>query len=71
MTTACEPPPLTPAETRVVLAKLGDLTERIVLIGGQALAFWAPILHVGSTSRKPSLPKSMVRQRSNPVCSGV
>lgn len=36
-----EPPPLTPAEARVVLRTLGDLTEKIVLIGGQALAFWA------------------------------
>lgn len=33
-------PPLTPAETREVLRRLGDLTNRIVLVGGQALAFW-------------------------------
>lgn len=34
-------PPLSPAETRNVLRKLGDLTNQIVLIGGQSLAFWA------------------------------
>lgn len=36
-----DPPPLTPAEAGVVLQQLGDLTSRIVLVGGQALAFWA------------------------------
>jgi hypothetical protein len=41
VTNSYEPPPLTPADTRVVLRQLGDLTARIVLIGGQALAFWA------------------------------
>jgi hypothetical protein len=41
VTSEAELPPLTPAETRVVLRKLGDLTEDIVLVGGQALAFWA------------------------------
>lgn len=40
MTVAADRPPLTPAETREVLRRLGDLTERIVLVGGQALAFW-------------------------------
>ena len=41
MTTEAELPPLTPAQTREVLRRLGDLTEQLVLIGGQALAFWA------------------------------
>jgi hypothetical protein len=41
VTSEAELPPLTPAETRQVLRKLGDLTEEIVLVGGQALAFWA------------------------------
>ena len=36
-----DPPPLTPEEACVVLRQLGDLTSRIVLVGGQALAFWA------------------------------
>jgi hypothetical protein len=36
-----ESPPLTPAETREVLRRLGDITDEIVLVGGQALAFWA------------------------------
>ena len=36
-----QPPPLTPAEARLVLRALGDLADEIVLIGGQALAFWA------------------------------
>lgn len=40
MTTPREPPPLTPAEAGVVLQCLGDLTSAIVLVGGQALAFW-------------------------------
>jgi hypothetical protein len=35
------PPPLTPAEARLVLQQLGDLTQSIVLVGGQAVAFWA------------------------------
>lgn len=41
MITYEDPPPLTPAEASVVLQQLGDLTSRIVLVGGQALAFWA------------------------------
>lgn len=41
MITFEDPPPLTPAEASVVLQQLGDLTTRIVLVGGQALAFWA------------------------------
>ena len=35
-----ELPPLTPAEAGAVLQCLGDLTSTIVLVGGQALAFW-------------------------------
>lgn len=35
-----ELPPLTPAEAGAVLQRLGDLTSTIVLVGGQALAFW-------------------------------
>lgn len=38
-----EPPPLAPQEARAILRKLGDLTEEIVLVGGQALAFWAEL----------------------------
>jgi len=34
-----EPPP----EARAILRRLGDLTEKIVLVGGQALAFWAEL----------------------------
>lgn len=41
MTSEAELPPLTPAQTREVLRQLGDLTENLVLVGGQALAFWA------------------------------
>jgi len=36
-----EPPPLAPPEARAILRRLGDLTQEIVLVGGQALAFWA------------------------------
>lgn len=39
--TTYEAPPLTPDEARAVLQQLGDLTSKIVLVGGQALAFWA------------------------------
>ncbi|MDB4962511.1 MAG: hypothetical protein JWP01_2510 [Myxococcales bacterium] len=41
MSPAAPPPPLTPEDTRVVLGQLGDLMERLVLVGGQALSFWA------------------------------
>ncbi|MBL8624415.1 MAG: hypothetical protein JNK64_24115 [Myxococcales bacterium] len=40
MTPPRDLPPLTPAEAGVVLQRLGDLTSTIVLVGGQALAFW-------------------------------
>lgn len=33
-------PPLTPSDAGAVLQRLGDLTNTIVLVGGQALAFW-------------------------------
>ena len=36
-------PPLTPAEAEAVLRRLGDLTSSIVLVGGQALAFWVDL----------------------------
>lgn len=35
------PPPLTYEKTAVILARLADLDEPIVLIGGQAVNFWA------------------------------
>jgi hypothetical protein len=38
-----EPPPLAPPEARAILRRLGDLTREIVLVGGQALAFWAEL----------------------------
>lgn len=38
-----EPPPLAPPEARAILRRLGDLTEKIVLVGGQALAFWSEL----------------------------
>lgn len=40
MTAPPDLPPLTPAEAGAVLQRLGDLTSTIVLVGGQALAFW-------------------------------
>jgi hypothetical protein len=40
-----EPPPLTVAATRAVIARLGELTDEIVLVGGQAVAFWADYYH--------------------------
>ena len=41
MSASGETPPLGPAEASAVLRQLGDLTDKIVLVGGQALAFWA------------------------------
>ena len=34
------PPDLAYADIKPVLARLGDLTEQIVLVGGQAVSFW-------------------------------
>lgn len=41
MTTPPGLPPLTLDEAGAVLQRLGDLTNTLVLVGGQALAFWA------------------------------
>jgi len=34
-------PPLTIEDTKEIIARLGDLNEDIVLIGGQAVNFWS------------------------------
>ena len=41
MSSEAELPALTLEQTLAVLRRLGDLTEKLVLVGGQALAFWA------------------------------
>lgn len=41
MTSEDEIPALSIEDTKLIIAKLGDLTNEIVLIGGQAAGFWA------------------------------
>jgi hypothetical protein len=41
MTSEDELPALSIEDTKLIIAKLGDLTNEIVLIGGQAAGFWA------------------------------
>lgn len=34
------PPPITPADVTELLRRIGELSQHVVLVGGQALAFW-------------------------------
>jgi hypothetical protein len=50
------------ADIKPVLARLGDLTEDIVLVGGQAVGFWADVY-----SGRDSAPASLVPLASKDI----